>query len=74
MIAAPIRISLVRKGRKAFARAEMTGANGKPLVLETDSLSVLRLPGKPTIAAGQQENVSGETLFYVDEVKIAEVQ
>jgi hypothetical protein len=74
MIAAPIRISLVRKGRKAFARAEMTGADGKPLVLVTDSLSALRLPGKPTIAAGQEENVRGETLFYVDEVEITEVE
>lgn len=73
-IAAPIRISLVRNGRKTFARAEMTGADGKPLVLATDSLSVLRLPGKPTIAAGQQENVGGETLFYVDGVEITVVE
>lgn len=72
-IAEPIKVSLIREGRKMYARAEIEGdvdEDGNQVVYTTDAVSTLRLPGDPAITVGQYEKVNGETLFFIDRIEI----
>lgn len=73
-IAMPMKLSLVKQGRKFFARLAIAGdvdKAGKQVVHETEAVSSLRLPGGPALAAAQNDKTGGETLFYIDRVEIA---
>lgn len=76
-IADPMRVTLVREGRKMYARAEIAGEvdeNGKQVVHQTEPISALRVPGGPVLTVGQAKDVSGETLFFVDRAEIKSLQ
>jgi Mg-chelatase subunit ChlD len=73
----PMTLSLVRKGRKFFARAVVQGdvdKDGHQIVHETDVVSSLRAPGGPALAVGQSSQTDGETLFYFDRFEIDAVR
>ena len=72
-LSVPMELSLVKHGRKFFARVEIAGEKdktGHQIVHKTEEIASLRLPGGPALAAGQNADVKGETLFYVDKVEI----
>ena len=72
-VAMPMKLSLVKQGRSFFARVELAGEKdkaGHQIVHKTDQIASLRLPGGPAIAAGENTDVKGESLFYIDKVEI----
>lgn len=69
----PMTLSLVKEGRKFFARVKLQGDQdeaGNQIVYETAPVSSLRTPGGPAIAVGQNNQTDGETLFYFDQMEI----
>ena len=73
----PVTLSLVKRGRKFFARAVLEGdkdKNGKQIVHETEAISSLRAPGGPTLAVAQNKDTKGETLFYFDKLEIDAIE
>jgi hypothetical protein len=76
-ITMPMKLSLVKQGRKFFARLAVAGEvdeAGGQVVHETEAVSSLRLPGGPALTAAQDKQTSGETLFYVDRVEIVALE
>lgn len=69
----PMTLSLVREGRKIFARLAIegqVGEDGEPVVHETKPLSLLRISGTPAVAFEQRAETDGDTLLFVDRVEI----
>lgn len=72
-VAAPIEISLVRQGRRVFARAAIkgeVGKDGKPVIVQTQPVSALRVSGSPALTVSQWDKTNGETMFQTERVEI----
>lgn len=70
-------LTLSKRGRSYHASATLAGIvgdTGTARVVSTESLTSLRLPGKPSFTLGKWEGADGEVLSFIDRVEIVEVK
>lgn len=70
-------LTLSKRGRNYHATATLKGIvgdAGTARTVSTESLTSLRLPGKPAFMLGKWENADGEVLSFIDRVEIREVK
>lgn len=70
-------LTLSKRGRNYHATATLDGIvgdTGTARTVSTQSLTSLRLPGKPAFMLGKWENADGEVLSFIDRVEIRQVK
>lgn len=70
-------LTLSKRGRNYSARATLSGIvgdAGTARSITTESLTSLRLPGKPSFTLGKWEGADGEVLSFIDRIEIVEVK
>lgn len=69
----PITLKLIKNGRTYRSAIHLEGQKteaGEPVWIETDLVSSLRAPKQIVMNASQWKEVSGESLFMIDSIKI----
>jgi Mg-chelatase subunit ChlD len=70
-------LTISKRGRSYHATATLDGIvgdAGTARTVSTESLTSLRLPGKPAFLLGKWEDADGEVLSFIDRIEIREVK